>query len=207
MGLVLENGIWSLQADSSTPTLIDRSLTPSSGTPSSIADGATLDATLANGAVVHDPGGHFVGITDDGAKMTMEINTSDNAFNSTSWNLAPRITFPTALMGDVDIQARVQCSSTSGHMFIGVGSGNDATTNQSGIVGIRVGFSNAATAYAGGQGDIDVPTGTQGITQTSLSWYRFTIVGDTITWYYGGTGTTPSWSTWSTAVKWDRRRS
>ena len=83
MALVLENGIWLLQS-STGPQLLEKALTPVSGTPSSIADGATLDATLANGAKVHDPGSHFQAISDDGSKMSLENNTSDECANGSA---------------------------------------------------------------------------------------------------------------------------
>lgn len=206
MALVLENGIWLLQS-STGPQLLEKALTPVSGTPSSIADGATLDATLANGAKVHDPGGHFQAIADDGSKMSLENNTSDECANGSAWALAARIWWPDALIGDVDVEARVKSSSSGGttQLFMGVGAGNDAgVANEGGIVGIRVGRGVGLAAYAGGQGDIDAVSGTSSVTVTDFQWIRFTIVGETITWYEGGGGATPSYSTFGTAEKWDR---
>jgi len=206
MALVLENGIWLLQS-STGPQLLEKALTPVSGTPSSIADGATLDATLANGAKVHDPGGHFQAIADDGSKLTMENDTSDETANGSAWALAARIWWPDALIGDVDVEARVKSSSSGGttQLFMGVGAGNDAgVANEGGIVGIRVGRGVGLAAYAGGQSDIDAVSGTSSVTVTDFQWIRFTIVGETITWYEGGGGATPSYSTFGTAEKWDR---
>ena len=206
MGLVLTDGEWFLNPDTGI-VVLEKSLTPASGTPSSIADGATLDATLANGAKVHDPGGHFQAIADDGSKMTMENNTSDETANGSAWALAARIWWPQALMGDVDVEARVKSSSSGGttQLFMGVGAGNDAgVANEGGIVGIRVGRGAGLAAYAGGQGDIDAVSGTSSVTVTDFQWIRFTIIDETITWYEGGGGTTPSYSTFGTAEKWDR---
>ena len=60
MALVLENGIWLLQSGGSNVTAVAQTLSPASGTPSSIADGDTLDASMLNGWVVKDPNGVLV---------------------------------------------------------------------------------------------------------------------------------------------------
>jgi hypothetical protein len=176
MALVFENGVWLLQAAAGN-TELDKRLSPVAGTPTSIADGATLDATLANGATVHDPGAHFVSIDDNGTDFTMVTNnTADETANGSAWYLASRIWWPTAMMG---------------------------ASNQAGLVGIRVGRGTGLSGYCVGNSNAQGPVSTAATT-TNYNWIRFTIVGETVTWYEGGSGASPTWSTFGTAKKFDR---
>ena len=205
MALVFENGVWLLQAAAGN-TELDKRLSPVAGTPTSIADGATLDATLANGATVHDPGTHFVSIDDNGTDFTMVTNnTADETANGSAWYLASRIWWPTAMMGDVYVSCRVKTSAASGtsQFFMGVGSGEDGASNQAGLVGIRVGRGTGLSGYCVGNSNAQGPVSTAATT-TNYNWIRFTIVGETVTWYEGGSGASPTWSTFGTAKKFDR---
>jgi len=67
--------IWPAASGGSTVTPVDVTATPTSGTPSSIADGATADAGLVDGLYIHDPNGRLASVVDDGSQCRIVTNT------------------------------------------------------------------------------------------------------------------------------------
>ena len=206
MALTLTNGVWVLAPASSGPTLLTLEPTPTGASPSSFADGAVLDGGMLIGWRVHDPGSHFTAVTDDGTDFifTSGNGTPDELGNGAQWALAARFFYPTLVMGDVDFSVRLKMAAVGGTSLwgMGVGSGDPSASNEAGVVALRCGRSVAVRNYAVGNSNAIFGSGPSP-TLTDYVWVRIAIVGETITWYTGGSAEAPSWSSFATE-KWDR---
>ncbi len=184
---------------------VAESLTPSSGTPSSIADAATLDAGLFAGWKVADPYGIFNSMSDDGT--TFDVAFDRGTGGTSSLNLSNayltqgRIFYPEQIEGDFEMTMRVDQSANAAHtateIAIMAGAGN--TTNEAHHIAHRYGDYLTATAaykrtFAAGGGNKE-ENGTTAISRTAAPrWVRLQRVGQTIRYSEGGTASTPSWT-------------
>ena len=211
MGLVLEGGVWKLQADGSNVTAVAQTLSPASGTPSSIADGATLDAGMLNGWVVKDPNGVFNAVVDDGTTCNIKFDQGDGGTgtpsNGNGFLTNGRIQYPSLLMGDFDFAIYVDQggSANSVNTEIAIMAGAGDTSNEAHWLGHRYGRWNAANAkYYGmgawGSGAL-IYNGTSNVSRTTARWVGIKRVSQTVSFREGGTAATPSWS--DTDKQWD----
>jgi len=130
----------------SSGTSVSLDLSPVSGTPSSIADGATLDATMLDGWQVWDPTGYLTGgaITDSGSVMTVQATgQSTNASTGSGlWSNAS-LFLDTWLTGDFSAELN----------YAGVGNmGTNATwiglaAGQRGEASPRAAFNSASGGH------------------------------------------------------------
>lgn len=130
MPLTLKSGVWVLGPGGGlTPVAI--TLAPDSGTPSSIADGATLDAGLFSGWKIKDANSGFVSIADDGTTCDVVVNAVSGDSEMTTaniWLTNPRIYLDTPLMGDFSFSMRFDSDAAMGsaltQLALMVGDGN-----------------------------------------------------------------------------------
>ena len=146
MALVLENGIWKLEADGVAATPVSLALTPTSGTPASIADGATLDTTMLNGWKVWDPTGWFSegSITDDGSVMTARATGgSANAETGSGLWTNASLFFDTWLTGDFSAELKYagESSMQTNTAWIGIAAG------QRGKASPKAAFNSASAGH------------------------------------------------------------
>jgi len=211
MGLVLENGFWQLQADGSNVKTVAQTLSPSSGTPSSIADGATLDAGMLNGWVVKDPNGVFNAITDDGTTCNIKFDQGGGGTltpsNGSAFVTNGLIQYPNLLMGDFDFAIYTDnpgsVASVNTEIDIMAGGGN--AVNEAHWLGHRYGRWNASLAKYYGMGAFGsqalVHNGTSNLSRTTARWIGIKRVSQTVSFREGGTAETPSWT--DTDKQWD----
>jgi hypothetical protein len=204
MGLVLENGVWQLQADGSNVTTVAQTLSPASGTPSSIADGATLDAGMLNGWVVKDPNGVFNAVTDDGTTCNIKFDQGGGGTgtpsNGNAFLTNGRIQYPNLLMGDFDFAIYTDnpgsVASVNTEIVIMAGGGN--ASGEAHWLGHRYGRWNAANAKYFGMGAFGsgalIHNGTSNLSRTTARWVGIKRVSQTVSFREGGTAATPSWS-------------
>ena len=99
---------------------------PSSGTPTSILDGATLDAGAMVDWVVVDANARAVSMSDDGTSFDIELNkgTLGNEdwgnCNDAHYNGGFAIRYPEKIDGEFSIELDVEIPSTSGNCVAGV---------------------------------------------------------------------------------------
>jgi hypothetical protein len=111
---------------------VSSTLAPSSGTPSSIADGATLDAGLLKGWKVKDANTSLVSIVDDGTTCDVVLDAVAGDSESTTgnfWLTNPRLYLDTPLMGDFTYSMRFDGDTGMGspgtsHIALMVGDGD-----------------------------------------------------------------------------------
>tara|TARA_A100000172_G_scaffold79574_2_gene66956 strand:- start:48 stop:797 length:750 start_codon:yes stop_codon:yes gene_type:complete len=204
MALVLENGIWLLQSGGSNVTAVAQTLSPASGTPSSIADGDTLDASMLNGWVVKDPNGVFNAVTDDGTTCNIKFDQggggTSTPSNGNGFLTNGRIQYPDLLMGDFDFAIYTDnpgsAASVNTEVVIMAGGGN--ASGEAHWLGHRYGRWNAANAKYFGMGAFGtgalIHNGTSNLSRTTARWVGVKRVGQTVSFREGGTATTPSWS-------------
>lgn len=204
MGLVLENGVWLLQADGSNVTTVAQTLSPSSGTPSSIADGATLDAGMLSGWEVKDPNGVFNAVTDDGTTCNIKFDQGGGGTgtpsNGNAFLTNGRIQYPNLLMGDFDFAIYTDnpgsVASVNTEIVIMAGGGN--ASGEAHWLGHRYGRWNAANAKYFGMGAFGsgalIHNGTSNLSRTTARWVGIKRVSQTVSFREGGTAATPSWS-------------
>ena len=126
-------------AGGSNVTAVAVTLAPAAGTPSSVADGATLDAGLLRGWKVKDANGALVSIVDDGTTCDVVVNAVAGDSESTTgnfWLTNPRLYLDTPLMGDFTYSMRFDSDASMGsalsHLALMVGDG-DASSECHGI--------------------------------------------------------------------------
>ena len=204
MGLVLENGVWQLQADGSNVTTVAQTLSPSAGTPSSIADGATLDAGMLSGWEVKDPNGVFNAVTDDGTTCNIKFDQGGGGTgtpsNGNAFLTNGRIQYPNLLMGDFDFAIYTDnpgsVASVNTEIVIMAGGGN--ASGEAHWLGHRYGRWNAANAKYFGMGAFGsgalIHNGTSNLSRTTARWVGIKRVSQTVSFREGGTAATPSWS-------------
>jgi len=114
-------------------TAVSVTLAPAAGTPSSVADGATLDAGLLNGWKVADANSALVSIVDDGTTCDVVVNAVSGDSESTTgnfWITNPRLYLDTPLMGDFTYSMRfdsdANMGNTASHLALMVGDGDTA---------------------------------------------------------------------------------
>ena len=114
-------------------TAVSVTLAPAAGTPSSIADGATLDAGLLRGWRVADANTALVSIVDDGTTCDVVVNAVSGDSESTTgnfWITNPRLYLDTPLMGDFTYSMRFDSDANMGsalsHFALMVGDGDTA---------------------------------------------------------------------------------
>jgi hypothetical protein len=139
MGLVLDGGVWKLQADGSNVTEVTQRWSAASGTPSSIADGATLDASMFNGWKVKDANGGFKTISDDGTTCDIVVDnaTGDSEISTGNvWLTNPRLYYDTPLMADFEVSFRFDSDAAMGSaitQFALMVGGGDASAECHGV--------------------------------------------------------------------------
>jgi hypothetical protein len=147
---------------SSSGTPVDLNLSPHSGTPSSIANGATLDATMLDGWKVWDPSGYFGGsalITDDGAKMTVKpTGGATNSYTGSGLWTNASLYYPHKLTGDFTASLKYAGEASMG-------------TNQSwcGIVAGNRGNSSPRASYNGASAGFHTNSARDNVWTTALS--------------------------------------
>ena len=128
MALVLENGIWKLEADGVAATPVSLALTPSIGAPESIVDGTTLETTMFSGWKVQNPDDTSVtAISDDGSVFAMTCTAVGGAVETgTSFTINPSLYYPTRLAGDFEASLKVFGDSSMGTnaSYAGIAIGN-----------------------------------------------------------------------------------
>lgn len=186
--------------------------TPSSGTPSSIADGATLDAGLLSAWKVADASGIFNSMVDDGT--TLDIAFDRGSGGTTSLNLGNayltqgRIFYPAQLMGDFEFLVRVDSAANAADLNteIGLMVGGGNTSNEAHHVTHRAGdwltttfaYKRSAAAFTTNKTE----NGSTGISRSaSPYWIGLRRVGQAIGFGEGGTSASPSF-TWADE-EWD----
>ena len=112
----------------SSGTSVSLDLSPRSGTPSSIANGATLDATMLDGWKVWDPTGYLTGgaITDSGTVMTVQATgQSTNAYTGSGLWTNASLFLDTWLSGDFSAELKYagESNMTTGGTWIGLAAG------------------------------------------------------------------------------------
>lgn len=113
-------------------TAVAVTLAPAAGTPSSIADGATLSAGLLSGWKVKDANTALVSIVDDGTTCDVVVNAVSGDSESTTgnfWLTNPRLYLDTPLMGDFTYSMRFDGDTGMGgtgtsHIALMVGDGD-----------------------------------------------------------------------------------
>tara|TARA_R110002012_G_scaffold168367_1_gene331836 strand:- start:44 stop:724 length:681 start_codon:yes stop_codon:yes gene_type:complete len=110
---------------------VSETLAPSAGTPSSIADGATLDAGLLRGWKVKDANGSLKTMSDDGTTLDIVLDAVSGDSESTTgnfWLTNPHLFFDTPLMGDFTYSLRFDSDASMGsalsHLALMVGDGS-----------------------------------------------------------------------------------
>tara|TARA_R100000995_G_scaffold73413_1_gene42223 strand:+ start:2386 stop:3135 length:750 start_codon:yes stop_codon:yes gene_type:complete len=211
MALVLENGIWLLQSGGSNVTAVAQTKVPAAGTPSSIADGATLDAGMLSGWTVKDPNGVFNAMVDDGTTFNVKFDQGDGGTSTPSNGNGiltnGRIIYPNLLMGDFDLSIYVDqgASAENVNTEIALMAGGGNATGEAHWLGHRYGRWNAANAKYYGIGAWAsgglTHNGTQNVSRTTARWVGLKRVSQTVSFREGGTAATPSWS--DTDKQWD----
>lgn len=181
--------------------------TPSAGTPSSIADGATLDAGLLTGWRVSDPSGALNSVVDDGAKLTIGFDQGvggTTALYHANFQLTqPCFVYPDALFGDFTFAALVKntgatAGGSGGNTSMCVSAGGGSVTNQCHAATSMFGKWGTTTAKYFGQGSADAGyltyNGTSGLARTTAYWVGLKRVEGVLSFGEGGTGASPVWS-------------
>jgi hypothetical protein len=127
MGIVSRGG-----GGGSSVVAVSETLAPSAGTPSSIADGATLDAGLLRGWKVKDANGSLKTMVDDGTTLDIVLDAVAGDSESTTgnfWLTNPRLYLDTPLMGDFTYSMRFDGDTGMGspglsHIALMVGDGD-----------------------------------------------------------------------------------
>tara|TARA_R110002020_G_scaffold133392_17_gene297698 strand:- start:876 stop:1574 length:699 start_codon:yes stop_codon:yes gene_type:complete len=184
---------------------------PSSGTPSSIADGATLDAGMLKGWTVKDANGVFNSMEDDGTTFDIAYDQGGGGTSSPSNGQAylvnGRIFYPSLLMGDFDIAIYVDqaSSAASANTEIVLMAGGGNASGEAHWLGHRYGRWQTTTNKYYGMGawasGALTHNGTNALARTTARWVGVLREGQTVKFREGGTGTTPSWS--DTSEQWD----
>jgi hypothetical protein len=177
-----------------------------SGTPSSIAADAILDATLFKGAKVVDVNGGFKAISSDGDKTTVAVDNVANDSEMTTANVLltnPRLEIQKDLIGDWSFSLRFDAPSNMGNAIthFGLLLGWGAVSGE--CHGVCARFGRWQTAN--GRNTVYYLVDTGGISQTAsdaVSWttereIQVKRVGKTIT-ASTRVGATDSWSAYST---------
>lgn len=189
-------------------TAVSVSQTPDGGTPTSTADGATLDATAFVGFEVQDPSSLLVSLTDDGSDTVVTPKLGGSEMSSANALIADVGFFwPAEIMGDFELAVRMRSDSGATNRQIGLVVGTGDTTNECGMTCLRYGRWNATTAQAKLYANSNASTANTGAASyfwTSDHWYRLKRVGQVISTAHGGTGAEPSWEADFTSNKWDR---
>ena len=188
--------------------------TPSAGTPSSIADGATLDAGLLTGWKVADPNGALNSVVDDGGKLTVGFDQgggATTALYSANFQLTqPTFRYPSRLFGDFTFSMYVRntgstAPGTGGNTSICVSAGDGTVSNQCHASTHMLGKWLTATAKYFGYGSADSGyltfNGTSALARTTARWVGLKRTEGELFFGEGGTGASPSWS-WTTS-RWD----
>ncbi|MGB1780483.1 MAG: hypothetical protein ACPHQP_13065, partial [Longimicrobiales bacterium] len=157
--------------------------TPSAGTPSSIADGATLDAGMLTGWKVTDPNGALNSVVDDGAKLTVGFDQGSGATTalySANFQLTqPTFRYPSRLFGDFTFSMYVRntgstAPGTGGNTSICVSAGDGTVSNQCHASTHMLGKWLTATAKYFGYGSADSGyltfNGTSALARTTARW-------------------------------------
>ena len=196
---------------SSNVTAVSESLSPSAGTPSSIADDAVMDAGLLAGWVIEDPSGMANSISDDGSKLSVAFDQGTGGttqFTSGNARLTQLLLrYPNRLMGDFVFGALVKnpASAANANTQIALGAGCGTTTNQCHIFVQVFGKWQAANAaffgYACADSGALAYSGTSALARTTARWVGIRRVGGDIEFGEGGTASEPVWS-WTT-TQWD----
>jgi hypothetical protein len=188
--------------------------TPSAGTPSSLADGATVDAGVLSGLKIHDPHGALNSAIDGGTTQDIAFDRgSGNAANATlnlgnAWLNQPRFYYPELMMGDFEITLYVDQSANAASTAteIGLIAGGGNTSNEAHHINHRFGdylTSTAAykTGYAAGTGSYELNGSTAISRSAAPRWIRLQRIGAVVRFSEGGVAATPSWS--DTDEQWD----
>jgi hypothetical protein len=193
-------------------TAIEGRWGPSAGTPSSIANGATLDAGMLGDGTweVVDPNGALQAVVDDGSTMRVVFDQS-GATTQTMYGNAllsqPILRYKTAIFGDFEFTARLNnpASTASANTQVALFAGAGDTTNQCHAFVQQHGRWQTTNAKLFGWSPADSGTGNlytgSLYARTDLVWVGIKRVEDVVYFGDGGTGASPSW-TW-TATKWD----
>ncbi len=192
---------------------VSETWTPSSGTPSSIADGATLDAGMLGDGnwKVSDPSGAFNSISDDGSKLTLGLDQGSGgttALYHANFPLTqPCLRFKDRLMGDFTFMAYVKNtgSAASANTSMCVSAAGGTVSNQCHAATSRLGKWQTTNAKYYGHGSADsgylTYNGTSGLARTTAKWVGIKRTEGELFFGEGGTGSDPSW-TWTTS-RWD----
>lgn len=173
--------------------------TPSAGTPSSIAHGATIDAGLLTGFQVFDLAGRMSSLVDNGTYQAIRALTGGVEFSQAHGYLdAAGVVWPTRLVGDFELIALVSGALNGVTTTqLGMIAANGTATSRCGAEVLRYGRWNASadfTAYA--------PAGTMTSTMSAGAglfawatprWLRLARSGERMIASHGGTGGAPSW--------------
>lgn len=130
----------------SSGTSVSLDLIPRSGTPSSIANGATLNATMLDGWKVWDPTGYLTGgaITDSGSVMTVQatLGSTNAETGSGLWTNAS-LFLDTWLTGDFSAELKYAGEANMGTnaSWIGIAAGQRGTASP------RAAFNSASAGH------------------------------------------------------------
>jgi len=192
-----------------TPVNVD--VTAVSGTPSSIADEAVMDAGMLSGWVVDDPNAALNSVVDDGAKLTVTFDQGTGAttqFTSGNARLTqPLFRYPRRLMADFVFGAKIKNpastanADTQAAVCSGCGTVNNQAHNFVQLLGKEQTANAAYFGYACADSGALAYSGTNALSRTTARWVGIRRVGGDIYFGEGGTGDDPSWS-W-TITQWD----
>lgn len=201
-------------AGGSSVTAVSAIWTPSAGTPSSIADGATMDAGMLTNWRISDPSGALNSVVDDGSKLTVGFDQGTGGttalYHGNFQLTQPCFVFKDALFGDFTFAALVKntgatAAGAGGNTAICVSAGGGSVTNQCHATTAMLGkwLTTTARAYGFAASDAGYLTynGTYSLARSTARWVGLRRTEGAVYFGEGGTGAAPVWS-WTT-TDWD----